>query len=264
EFKSQNGIHHKSDKEGYNDIIVPKKAIKEEYNSRTIEYMEFEVCIPGTKVSIKKKLPYISTLKNYEVNDWLRRFEEIKELSEWNDSTAILVLKELFKDLNVDLRQYKENYNELRKHIINIAYPKDYTNLFLSNLEKIKQINYVYIKDYLADIERSLEFYSIAADLTKKEYERKLEESFLRGLGQYTTLEIAKFNYNTLEEIMKYLMKLETTIMMSQEKSTKFTHLHGKNDTFKNTNEKSPSFYRSKKYCNIHKTNSHSNKECYL
>lgn len=125
----------------------------------------------------------MTNVEEQDINEWLVRLEEIRELTSWTETESIIILKELLKYLKINFENNEMNYLEYRKYLINLFYPKENISLYLDDLDQIKQENYLYIHEYLNEIKVKLNAYSISAKLTKNEYSRKYEETFQRGLG---------------------------------------------------------------------------------
>ncbi|KCZ78075.1 hypothetical protein H311_00904, partial [Anncaliia algerae PRA109] len=225
--------------------------------------LEFETKLPKTNILIKQKLPYLSSSTVCDFNNWINTFEDIKESLQWNDNESMQVLKELLKHSNYDLTNLTEDYIKNRKWLMDIAYPKEAINMYLCEIDSIKQNNYHYLEDYIKNIKRCLESYAVAARLTKKEYERKFEESFLRGLGDYTSMEVSKLNMETIEETINYLFKIEKKVIIKTEEKIKSKSNKEISPTRMHQAYDKPQEFR-KKFCSIHKSNSHNTKDCYL
>ncbi|KCZ74153.1 hypothetical protein H311_04883, partial [Anncaliia algerae PRA109] len=162
------------------------------------EVLELELKLPGTNIIVKKQLEYINEKQTNDMNDWLDTFEEVKDLAKWTENESICVLKELFKNYKINFKE--KTYVEIRENLINIFYPKDLANIYLNQLDSVRQEDFIYFNDFLEAIKKRLNAYGMSAGLSMHEQKRKYEESLNRGIAPYTALELAKNSSQTLDE----------------------------------------------------------------
>lgn len=68
---------------------------------------------------------------------------------------------------------------QLKKRVLR----KNNIDLVLQKLNKTKQVNYTYIREYASEVKAWADQYATMEKLTKNEHARKSRESFLAGLG---------------------------------------------------------------------------------
>lgn len=172
----------------------------------------------------------------------------------------MLFLKNLILDPKFNLDLLGKDLNCSRKEILKFCFNNKRSNIFLNELEKINQLNYYSIQDYVNDIEKKLTAYSVASDMTSTETKRKYEDCFKRGLGPYTKLELFNRGILGLEESVNFLKELEDNLIIAAEENsllTKSTKPQDKKNLISHDIGK-------KKYCKLHNTTSHSTFECRL
>ena len=82
--------------------------------------------------------------------------------------------------------------------------------MYIAKLETVKQKDFVFIKDYFSKIIESVEMISIVFKLSKSKADKKVKKCFLRGLGNYTYMELYKQNPHnkSIKEIYFYLERV--------------------------------------------------------
>ena len=64
------------------------------------QILKFEIQLPYTKILVKKKIPYINDIQEFDMKSWLTSFELMLQLAYLSDELKIYVLKELLKNTN--------------------------------------------------------------------------------------------------------------------------------------------------------------------
>lgn len=138
---------------------------------------------PGTsKVSIKKRILYLDNIKIQDLREWVNTVNDAVKVSKWSDEDSVEIVSALIR---IPFTKSKDNYliiKEIFDDLFNEYYPKENSVIYLERLKEIKQEKYFWIKDYIEDINKEIINLSISSKLTKKEMERKFEETFITGL----------------------------------------------------------------------------------
>ncbi|EQB62204.1 hypothetical protein NAPIS_ORF00217 [Vairimorpha apis BRL 01] len=244
------------------------KNSKSPYNNNR-EYYEFDKSIKGTKITTKVKIYKINDIDRDCSFEELNKFELLAEANEWSDETMGSIFYDLIEDEKIKSNLTTNSYIKLRQEIISLKYPVSEHMLYLSKLHSIKQEDFIFIMDYLKEIEELAKILSNIRNLSKKEFERMISDAFFMGLGKGTSLEVVK---NTKEDdnlmnILKYLKRIENHIItqskVDSSKNNKKEHdrskINKENYFLNKINNNKPN-----QWCKIHKASSHKTKDCFL
>lgn len=204
-----------------NTFHINKNTIEnQDSNKINDKFFEVDVKIKNVNTSFKKRIYMIQNLKECDIVNWLEDFEKICKLTEWNENEMRIILQNVINDKNFDVECLEDDYKKNRNLILKYIFPKETGISILMELETISQSNFYTISEYYNKIHKILSKYSICCDIGKAEFERKFEESFMRGLCKHTRLEIVKINERRINKILEYLKNLESNIftLMNEQK----------------------------------------------
>ncbi|WUR04941.1 uncharacterized protein VNE69_11107 [Vairimorpha necatrix] len=109
--------------------------------------------------------------------------------------------------------------------------------------------------------------YSAYYNISKAEYNRHMSECFFSKLGRNSNFEIVKARTKkNLQEALEYLKNLDRVINKEiiRYESKNINNFVGNNEPEKHFNATNPrNNYNNRKWCSIHKNNSHHTKECF-
>ncbi|KAF9760600.1 Transposon Tf2-6 polyprotein, partial [Nosema granulosis] len=247
-----------------NSIATEKKVSIKESTEKKLENGEkneeitFKIIDESLGVEMKKNLKIIREVRFMEeevLNNWLEDFEELSKFKKWNIKQQYQALELLVKDPLVNSIFTLESFDQIKNVIRRQILRKTDSNLIHSKLTKIKQGEYVYIREYLGEIKKLVDQYAAFESISKIEYNRKLKECFYHGLGFNTRIRVAEKTNGALEEILDYLEKIEDNLILEIEK-------------FKNQSKKSivndKYDFINNKWCSHCKNNTHTTKTCYF
>ncbi|KAG0441016.1 hypothetical protein DMUE_1362 [Dictyocoela muelleri] len=155
--------------------------------------------------------------------------------------------------------------------IMNLKYNYNTSYKYQSKLSLIKQNNYNTIRAYLKEVKLTVNELGACNNWNEHVIQTKTEECFFNGLDDIVKFEITKFPHTNFQFILESLIRIETFIM---ERLDNTSYINTGNN-FENRinirqNHKSKEEFRKyeskqckkQKFCQHHKTNSHSNEEC--
>ncbi|KCZ74418.1 hypothetical protein H311_04617, partial [Anncaliia algerae PRA109] len=232
------------------------------------EQVEFEYDLPGTKIRLKRKYPYLDDINNQDVKKWLISMQELVKQMQWDQNTSIKVIKGMIRDERIICKENYQSYEDIIAHIKKQTYIQDDAIIYLERLLRIKQKNYVWLENYVKEIQENVENYALSNNLTKKEMKRKFEESFMYGLATEVKIEMKKLNLSKSKTIIKHITDIEK--ILKEDMKTKQLNKSNNGETiYKNQRTERIQAYDkfnpknlSKKWCKIHQTSTHDLKEC--
>ncbi|TBU05616.1 reverse transcriptase, partial [Hamiltosporidium magnivora] len=229
-------------------------------NNDQINMVEFDLKIEGTEITMKEKIKKIKYIKKELSMEWIEHFEYMSETNGWGDKQMGLIAYKLIDDEDYKESLTKTSYLKLKKEILEIAYPLEMKRKLVSSLDEIKQTELILINEYYGSIIKTLKPYSFMMNFSKNEYERKLEETFIKGLGENTELELIKQRRRnkSLKEVIGYLETVETGLLCQLNRRETSTN------TIESTSPKTEINYKAGKWCTHHKSRTHNTKECNL
>ncbi|KAG0440916.1 hypothetical protein DMUE_1426 [Dictyocoela muelleri] len=180
------------------------------------------------------------------------------------------IILHVIQDENIDKNELiKENFENTKFNFLKISRKELNGISELMKLDQIKQINFLKIEEYLVEINNCIESYCLCEKIGKKEKERRIRDAFLKGLGEYTDIEIYKLNMHDLNEIVIYLSRLETKLISISD-NNKFNQFKSVNDHTYQKYRKNEfemkgnlnSEIQNSKWCSFHGTKSHNTKDC--
>jgi transposase InsO family protein len=236
-----------------------KEKKSSEKDPGSLEYIDFDTTIEGTEVKVKVRIPMVTSLTKDVNKRIFDRFEDLASTNKWDDEQMGRIFVSLVKIDGVTENLTRDSYKSLKGQLLDLRFPKNELNIYKENLEKIRQDNFYFINEYDEEIKEALYAYSYVRCLTKKEQERLQYESFIKGLGVFTTIDVLKqqgFNILSLKEVRAYLQHYEEVVLSQVNRSTAFT---AKPENQNQTTQKN----LNQKYCQNCKTRTHNTKECY-
>ncbi|WUR03048.1 DDI1-like protein [Vairimorpha necatrix] len=184
----------------------------------------------------------------------------------WTNEQQVLILTNLIPDSRLDNEIFAKDCVTIRRNIIKIKYGASNCDI-LSEAFRILQISYRTITEYYDAIYERIVIYSAYYEISKTEFNRHMSECFFSGLGRNSNFEIVKARIqDNLQEALEYLKNLDKVINKEIERyENKITNNIVDNDEpkkhFDATNTRNN--YNTRKWCSIHKNNSHQTKECF-
>lgn len=241
-----------------NSKITKDNKINTKSNDNEKQFLELEKRIKNTDVKLKEKIMKIFDIENQLSIKHLEHFEEIAESNEWTDTQMAMIYHGIIMDERMNSLS-KTSFITLRRELLNILYPTEIKRTLMREMDKISQIKYTTIKEYKETIEDHMVGFGHLSGLSKKDSKLKIEEIFLKGLGDFTHLELTRQQLidKSVEEIFNYLIKLEKEIMAK-------TSIN-KNDSNMMQKHMSNHSDSQQKWCSLHKYNlTHDTRKCYV
>ncbi|EQB61438.1 pol polyprotein [Vairimorpha apis BRL 01] len=219
-------------------------------------YITFKYTIEDIDTEFENKIEIIENLKTVEeeqLEQWFEEFNLVSKHKKWSSKQEITALELLIKDHSItDWKKYDDMElvkKDLRKNIRK----KTNSSIIQIRLNKTKQNDFLYIDEYAEEIKKLVDEYARKESLTKNEYNRKIKESFIQGLGFHTRMKVLETNYKKVEDIITYIRDFEENLIIEMERKREKEFNHKKNNLRKISNNK---------WCTWHKTNNHNTKEC--
>ncbi|KRH93119.1 hypothetical protein M153_1486000982 [Pseudoloma neurophilia] len=139
-------------------------------------------------------------------------------------------------------------------------YPVEDGQIYLKQLQKIRQENYRFIGDYEDTIKECVNKWALCTEAKKDEEIRRIEEVFLTNLNPKVEIEMLKTGHTTAQTISDKIKCIEK-ILRRQIKEREMSH----NTFIQNNTErvKEPLQIPKEKYCSYHKNFSHNTSDCW-
>ncbi|KAG0438529.1 hypothetical protein DMUE_3030 [Dictyocoela muelleri] len=161
--------------------------------------------------------------------------------------------------------------DEMINKIINLKYNYNTSYKYQSKISLTKQNNYYTIRAYSKEVKITVNESGACNNWNEHVIQAKTEECFFNGLDDIVKFEITKFPHTDFQFIFELLIRMETFIMESLDNTSYInTGNNFENRINIRQNHKSKEEFRKyeskqskkQKFCQHHKTNSHSNEEC--
>ncbi|KAG0439519.1 hypothetical protein DMUE_2376 [Dictyocoela muelleri] len=176
----------------------------------------------------------------------------------WKDDVVIHVLEELKNEKYHHIITTKRAIETNIQSLINAKYRKNYAFIYLKNIERIKQENFILMKDYYVSIAEETRKFARCNNFNEHEIMNRIEEHFMKNLHPEITMYFTEMCLFSSEDILK---KSEIVEMKLIEQSSNQVFNLNKNTTSDSKFENSTKLER--KYCKVYKTSNHSNSECF-
>ncbi|KAG0423893.1 hypothetical protein DMUE_6121, partial [Dictyocoela muelleri] len=221
------------------EILIKKK--KDIYN----EILEVNIIIEGTDLNIKEKIKFIDNIKEIDIEEWFNNFLTISVKKNWTWFQSCQMIGHLIRDKNFDKNLINESIEKTRDQIIKNNKNNNDSLDILIKIDKLKQNKFYKIKNYFNEIEKEVFEYGRIEKIGKLKVNRRVRESFLKGLSLYTDMELCKHNLVDIEDILTYIDRLENKII-SKCLTQGYNH---------ESNIKKENYIEKIKWCKIHKSN---------
>ncbi|KAG0438905.1 hypothetical protein DMUE_2802 [Dictyocoela muelleri] len=147
---------------------------------------------------------------------WKDEFMLTIKVANWDDPTALGVLKISISSEYIDLIYDCIALEDMMNAIFNQRYPREKQLKYKNKLFTIQQDDYRTIKEYRHDIIKSALKLGICMDWTREQIEMKIDEGFYTGLSKRTKLEMIRLNVQTTSAIYNLINATEE-ILIEQE-----------------------------------------------
>ncbi|KAG0435776.1 hypothetical protein DMUE_4541, partial [Dictyocoela muelleri] len=260
-------------KNGYVNLSSNDDLISHSEPEKPVKTMEFEVTIEGLTEKLKHKIEIIENLKTVNIIKWIKEFEVLATMNEWDEKIKFSVANVLIQDSLIDKSDCKNKWCEFKKKILSEVYPKIEERYYKRKLNNVFQSHFFSIKEYYDEIKKNVEILDVMANNSKNESGKIFEEAFYNGLGKFTFGKLIELEFGDYNDCYKYLLNLESKIIVRNKEMTAgkkpFDNKHDKNINNKFINEKDSKYFnknkeeqKRKKYCKLHKWCFHSTEDC--
>ncbi|KAG0438962.1 hypothetical protein DMUE_2767 [Dictyocoela muelleri] len=181
---------------------------------------------------------------------WIFKFFNISKKKNWNYEQSSEILEYLIRDIELKGDLIIENEDKTREAFLRIKNSSVDSISILIEMDSLNQTKFAKIGKYFEEIEKAFFEYSAIEKISKKETQRRIKEVFMKGLGRFTDIEICKQNLTELDDIMKYLERLEARIISRSGDKNVLFHENKINN------------FEDKMWCIIHRSKSHNTKDC--
>ncbi|KAG0438394.1 hypothetical protein DMUE_3118 [Dictyocoela muelleri] len=252
ELESLNRVQHISDK----------------YETATFEYRD-----QTTGLQILHKINTLTSINEQDIILWSQTFRELARMCNWNENAQLEVLRQIVSmniQFSIGPPKNVDNYINL---ILRQKYNTENAYKYYDRLINIKQKDYYTIRKYLKEIESNCYKLGLCLSWDNSTIKFKTQESFFQGLEVRTKLELSKYLRHDFENVFNSILSTENMLIElltrndnynttddnlirnNRRQKPKYTH-----QTYNET--KTSKDIRSKKYCSLHKSLTHSDEEC--
>ncbi|KAG0434491.1 hypothetical protein DMUE_5162 [Dictyocoela muelleri] len=217
----------------------------------------FKLTPPGTTLEIQRSIPLLEDIPKQDVFTWKKEILETAALAQWDESTAIQVVKSISATNILPLFTTCSTLDDIFKTIMKQKYPESDALKYMTTLTTIRQNNYPTIEEYKLEIEDNCRklMTCLGGDTTAETL--KIRETFYNGLSDRTKLEMARLNIKDINQMYQIISSTEKTII-DQSRTINNEPSNNKDTISKNNQHR----YNKGKWCSYHKMNTHDTKEC--
>ncbi|WUR04938.1 endonuclease [Vairimorpha necatrix] len=231
-------------------IDINLHRVSQEQECSTKEGLTFKYTIEEIDLVVEKRISLIRDIKD---------FTEISKHKKWDFTKEKMALEQLIRDPSLQsifsLADLEKIYRYVEKSLPQKLNPE----LLAIKLQNCKQSKFKFIKEYLSHLKALIDQYTRIEGLNKREYERELRKSFFAGLSFETRMKVLDSGKNTIEEIITHLETVEENLISEGRKKGIMSKTYDiRTDKFGDKRDR----YTSKKWCSLHKNNTHNSKEC--
>lgn len=230
------------------------------------EEVEEEYCQGNTKILRKRNIEYLESIENQDLNDWIEKFEKTSVLCKWSENDTLEVLRSLIRlNLSTD-KEGEQNTEQIFNKLRDVWYPRTDFVFYLNKLKRINQKDFYWIDDYLSEIKALVHKLGACSNMTKKDINARIEETFECGLSVDTKMDMARAHCDKFEEKLCHIRKVENIIKeyISENRDARAS-LNSMNRGTSNRNLKpAPNVSeRNNIWCKLCKTSRHDYKFCW-
>ncbi|KCZ74767.1 hypothetical protein H311_04265, partial [Anncaliia algerae PRA109] len=237
---------------------------------KLVEHLEYAYEPGNTKVSLKKKIPYLENVKIQDIREWITNVSEDIKQAKWSDEDSVEILNALIRIPYVRKKEKYLSPAEIFSDLYDHYFPKEDSYIYLENLKNIKQNSFNWIGEYVEAINRQVIKISIALKLSKREIQNRFEEAFITGLCVETRIEMINLKYyDNIHMMIDHIKEVEKVI--KENVLTDKHNITNNVEEIKNSNydwkNKPKKPIKSKqwfeKWCKICKSSTHNTKESF-
>ncbi|KCZ74014.1 hypothetical protein H311_05024, partial [Anncaliia algerae PRA109] len=145
------------------EIVLPQSH----YDTTPQTPITFEYTLSNTNIRMKRTISPLTSL-TADLFNWITEFRDLVRICKWNEQCAKEVLRGLLSyNLNI-LTQSKENCETIMDELLRCKYPKTDSFYYGDKLNRIKQQNYILIKEYYEEITEITRRLSITQNMNQK------------------------------------------------------------------------------------------------
>ncbi|KAG0420404.1 hypothetical protein EQH57_0160, partial [Dictyocoela roeselum] len=191
----------------FNRKDIRVKTVDETYTSQKIEFTHTP---PNTTISIRRSFSMLEDIQKQDLFKWRNEFIQTVKLAQWNEVTAVEVLKSAIESQYHDLIDGLDTIEKIMNKIFKTKYPESHYIRYLNMLANVKQDDFLTIKEYINDICQRL---MICMNWNEEQKNIKAEEAFYTGLSRRTQLDMSRLNVTTIKGIYDMINTTEETLL---------------------------------------------------
>ncbi|WUR03037.1 pol polyprotein [Vairimorpha necatrix] len=231
-------------------IDINLHRVSQEQECSTKEGLTFKYTIEEIDLVVEKRISLIRDIKD---------FTEISKHKNWDFTKEKMALEQLIRDPSLQSIFSLTDLEKIYRYVGKSLPQKLNPELLPIKLQNCKQSKFKFIKEYLSHLKALIDQYTRIEGLNKREYERELRKSFFAGLSFETRMKVLDSGKNTIEEIITHLETVEENLISEGRKKGIMSKTYDiRTDKFGDKKDR----YTSKKWCSLHKNNTHNSKEC--
>ena len=173
----------------------------------------FKCPVEGTDVKIERTIDVVDDINGQDILSWATEFKEIVSLCGWEEKAAFTILKSLIDQELFHLIKDKRTVVTGLNALIKAKYPEKKTTYYVKKYQSIYQENYTFIEEYAAAIKNAVIELGACRNWKVSELSERIEEAFHTGLSQRTSLEILKYEDQTMANIIDKIMNAEQILL---------------------------------------------------
>ena len=206
---------------------------------------KFRLQLPNSDIFIEKELEILTNVHSQDLIDWTDKIHEIKATFHWDDNLSLQVLRASVSDEIASLLSSCPTFDTAIRQLFSLRYTEISVETLYREANTLHQDNFLLISDYNNTLNKIVRQIGIIKQWPNQIVEIKYEEYFYMGLSELTRLEINKQNIQSAKEVLQTIQRTEELLIkVANEKQLRDS---------RNTDYK---------WCEIHKSRSHSTNEC--
>ncbi|KAG0420322.1 Transposon Tf2-9 polyprotein, partial [Dictyocoela roeselum] len=244
------------------------------------EVVQFEYVSSKSGLKMTHRLNLLISIEEQDLLNWKNCFNEVARVCNWSDDVKVEVLTQIV-DLGIQVKIGTCTHSaDIIYKILKLKYNTNTVQKYQNRLSKLRQEEFPTTRAYINEININCQKVGLCLDWSDAMIQSKIEEVFFSGLHERVKFDLVKHANRSFQHCLQTLIdmdylcieKIKAILECSYSprflKSIQKENSNARSDRYKSNyvsrfNQRDNQKYkRNTKYCELHKSNTHSNEEC--
>ena len=173
----------------------------------------FKLQLPNSDIFIEKELDILYDVHNQDLLAWTDKFQELRNMFQWDESLAIQVLKaSVAEQLSSSINEAQTLEVAIRE-LFSLRFSSISIEALYREANMTFQDNFLFINDYTVALQKVVRQMTIVKNWNEDFSRTKFEEYFYLGLADRTRLEMNKNNIRDVRTITENIQRTEDLLI---------------------------------------------------